>query len=218
MCRPQPATPEQIAAAAKTVVSGNTQVEAEEKDHRIHVVSTNAGPRFDVEHYVVSGNSVLSLHTISAALTNIDGAFGTNVSFEGVKAVVGQLEDAYHHRGYLTVAVNLPQQTLKNQTVKIQVLKGRLVAVNVKGNNYFSSNNVMRKLPSLHTNIIIDAPVLQAELNRANANQDRQIIPVVGPGPTPGTSELTLKVKDRLPLHAKVDLDNASSPAPQACV
>jgi hemolysin activation/secretion protein len=209
---PPPATPEQIAAAARQLSQEMTHLDAQENDHRIHVVSTNAGPRFDVEHYVVSGNSVLSMHTISATLTNIDGAFGTNVSFEGVKTVVEQLQDAYHERGYVTVAVTLPQQKLANQTVKIQVLEGRLSAINVVGNNFFSSNNVMRALPSLHNDIVINAPVLQAELNRANANQDRQIIPVVGPGPEPGTSVLTLRVKDRLPLHAKVDLDNSSSP------
>ncbi|HEY1787135.1 MAG TPA: POTRA domain-containing protein [Verrucomicrobiae bacterium] len=209
---PKRATPGQIAAATKRLSEEMASLDVEEKDHRIHVSTNSAGQRFDVEHYVISGNSVLSQHTIAATLTNIDGAFGTNVSFEGVKTVVEQLQEAYHDRGYLTVSVTLPQQKLANQTVEIQVLEGRLSAVNVVGNNYFSSNNVMRALPSLRNDIVIDAPVLEGELNRANANQDRQIIPIVGPGPTPGSSVLTLRVKDRLPLHAKVDLDNQSSP------
>ncbi|HEV2453962.1 MAG TPA: POTRA domain-containing protein [Verrucomicrobiae bacterium] len=213
---PKPATPEQIAAAAKQLSQEMARLDVNENDYRIHVVSTNAGPRFDVEHYIIEGNTVLSLQTIAATLTNIDGAFGANVSFDGVKAVIQQLQLAYHERGYLTVAVTLPRQKLSNATVKIKVLEGRLTSINVVGNTYFSSNNVMRALPSLHTNIVIDAPVLQAELNRANANQDRQIIPVVGPGPEPGTSVLTLRVKDRFPLHAKVDLDNQSSPGTPA--
>ncbi len=209
---PQPATPEQLTIARQRLFQEMARLEAEEKDHRIHVATTNAGPRFEVEHYVVSGNSVLTPQIVGAAITNIDGAFGTNVSFAGVQAVVEQLQNAYHDRGYATVVVTVPQQKLTNATVQIQVLEGRLVAINVTGNHYFSSNNVMRALPSLHTNIVINAPVLVAELNRANANQDRQVTPVIGPGPEPGTSELTLNVKDRLPLHAKVDLDNQSSP------
>ncbi|HTV41078.1 MAG TPA: POTRA domain-containing protein [Candidatus Sulfotelmatobacter sp.] len=210
------ATPEQIQQDYTNMVKEMARLTVEENDHRIHVVSTNAGPRFDVEHYIISGNSVLSPQTISDTLTNIDGAFGSNVSFDGIKTVVEQLQQAYHERGYLTVAVTLPQQKLANQTVKVQVLEGRLSGINVVGNNFFSSNNVMRALPSLHNGIVIDAPVLQAELNRANANQDRQIIPIVGPGPEPGTSVLTLRVKDRLPLHAKVDLDNQNSPGTPA--
>ena len=209
---PKPATSEQMAAARAALAREMVKLNAEETDHRIHVVSTNAGPRFEVEHYVVMGNSILPPRAIGSALTNIDGAFGTNVSFEGIETVVEQLQAAYHDRGYPTVAVTLPQQKLTNATVKIEVLEGRLAAITVTGNRYFTSNNVMRALPSLRTNIVINAPVLQAELNRANANQDRQIYPIVGPGPEPGTSELTLKVKDRLPLHAKLDLDNQSSP------
>jgi hemolysin activation/secretion protein len=145
-------------------------------------------------------------------MTNIDGAYGTNVSFDGIRAAVTELQKTYRARGYVTVAVGLPPQKLTNATVKIQVTEGRLANIIIKGNHYFSSNNVMRTLPSLHTNTVLNAMIFQAELNRANANQDRQIYPVIAPGPDPGTSDLTLKVKDQLPLHAKVELNNESSP------
>ncbi len=92
---------------------------------------------------------------------------GTNVSIAGIKAVVQQLQLAYRERGYITVAVGLPRQTLTNATVKVQVTEGRLAVINVEGNYYFSSNNVMRALPSLQTNIILNGDILQAELNRA---------------------------------------------------
>ncbi len=174
--------------------------------------ATNTGPRFTVEKYLVSGNTVLSPQIMGLSLTNAPGAFGTNVSFDGIIAARNELQGAYLTRGYVTVAVGLPKQTLTNATVKMQVTEGRLASILVKGNHYFSSNNVMRTLPSLHTNMILNSLIFQAELNRANANQDRQIYPVIDPGPDPGTSDLTLKVKDRLPLHAKVELNNQSSP------
>jgi hemolysin activation/secretion protein len=207
-----PASPEDLAKAQSALLQAMADLAAREKDKRIHVVSTNAGPRFDVEKYLVMGNSVLKPQIISMILTNIDGAFGTNVSFDGIRTALAQLQEAYRERGFVTVAVGLPQQKLTNATVKIQVSEGRLAAINVKGNNYFSSNNVMRALPSLHTNAILNGVIFQAELNRANANQDRQIYPVISPGLDPDTSELTLKVKDRLPLHAKMDFNNESSP------
>ena len=193
-----------------------TNWDAKEKDTRIHVISTNAGPRFVVQHYDIMGDSVLTPHQLAQILTNIDGAFGTNVSIDGVRTAVEQLQKAYHDRGYVTIAVGLPQQKLTNATVKIQVTEGWLADIEVKGNRYFSSNNVMRALPSLHTNILINGPVLQAELNRANANQDRQIYPVIGPGPEPGTSQLTLNVKDQFPFHAKSEFNNQSTPGTPA--
>ncbi len=115
----KPATPEQMAAARAALALEMVKLNAEQKDHRIHVVSTNAGPRFEVEHYVVIGNSILPPQAIGGTLANIDGAFGTNVGFEGIETVVDQLRAAYHDRGYVTVAVTLPQQKLTNATVKV---------------------------------------------------------------------------------------------------
>jgi len=181
------------AASARTAASGVVQ-------------------KFTVKNYLVSGNSVLPPATIGKVLEQSDGAFGTNVSLDGIRSAATALQGAYQSHGYVTVAVRLPQQRLTNGVVKMQVTEGRLAAIEVKGNHYFSSNNVMHALPSLHTNMILNSLLFQAELNQANANQDRQIYPRVGPGPDPGASDLTLTVKDRPPLHAKVELNNQSSP------
>jgi len=202
----------EMAEAMAAMHSKMSELESEAKDTRVHVVSTNTGPRFEVQKYLVDGNTILPPTALGQAITNIDGAFGTNVGFDGIETVVTELGRAYHERGYVTVAVNVPQQKLTNATVKLQVLEGRLADIKVAGNHYFSSNNVMRSLPSLHTNTVLNGPIFNAELNRANANQDRQIYPVIGPGPEPGTSELTLNVKDRLPVHAKLELNNQASP------
>ena len=206
------ATPEQIAAARVAMFHEMTNWDARDKDTRVHVVSTNAGPHFAVEHYDIVGNSILTPPQIAQVLTNIDGVFGTNVTFDGIRTVVQQLQAAYRDRGYITVAVGLPRQKLTNATVKVQVTEGWLASIDVKGNRYFSSNNVMRALPSLHTNILLNGDILQGELNRANVNQDRQIYPVVGPGPDPGSSALTLNVKDQFPFHGKLDFNNQSTP------
>jgi hemolysin activation/secretion protein len=94
----------------------------------------------------------------------------------------------------------------------VRVFEGRITDIIVSGNQHFSSNNIMRALPGLHTNMLLVSQVFQAELDRANANQDRQIYPELQPGPEENTTVLRLKVKDRLPLHAKVEFNNQSSP------
>src|SRR5262249_11107889 len=73
-------------------------------------------------------------------------------------------------------------------------------------------NNIMRELPGLKTNIYLNSKLFQAELDRANANRDRQVYPEIQPGPEPGTSALLLKVKDRLPLHGRFEVNNLSTP------
>ncbi len=207
-----PAGPEALAQARAALYQKMAELDAGEKDTRVHVVSTNAGPKFEVDKYLVMGNSVLPPEAIAQAITNVDGAFGTNASFDGIRVALTELQGAYRERGYVTVSVGLPRQKLTNATVKVQVTEGRLAAINVTGNRYYSSNNVMRALPSLHTNFVLNSHVLQGELDAANASRDRQIYPVIGPGLEPGTSDLTLKVKDQLPLHARLEVNNQHTP------
>jgi len=149
---------------------------------------------------------------MGAVFTNVPASFGTNVTIDNVITALGELQMAYRERGYVTVSVGLPPQKLTNATVKIKVTEGRLSDIKVQGNDWFSTENILRALPSLHTNMLLNSHVFQRELDMANASRDRQIYPVIGPGLEPGTSELTLKVKDRFPAHARVEFNNLATP------
>jgi hemolysin activation/secretion protein/AraC-like DNA-binding protein len=175
--------------------------------------ATNSAPHFRVDKYVVEGNTILSPSAVGGIFTNVPNAFGTNVTIDAILAAAGDLQAAYRARGFMTVKVWLPPQKLTNAVVKVSVTEAPLVAINVEGNRYFSSNNVMRALPDLRTNILLNAKIFQRELDQANLSRDRSIYPVIGPGPEPGTSELTLKVKDTLPWHARLEVNNQATPA-----
>lgn len=167
------------------------------------------GPTFVVSRYDVVGNTLLKPEVLNAYFTN---AVGTNVTLPQIQKALGELQMGYRDRGFATVSVGLPQQQLTNGAVRVQVTEGVLTDIRVTGNRYFSSNNVVRTLPSLRTNSLINSRVFQRELDLSNQNRDRQIYPTLGPGPDPGTSSLELRVKDRLPLHGRMDVDNYATP------
>jgi hemolysin activation/secretion protein len=174
---------------------------------------TNAATRLCVEAYEIRGDTLLSTNTLMSIFAK---RTGTNVTYADIMQAAQDLQMEYRTRGYPTVSVTVPAgQRFTNGVpgiVKIRVFQGRLSEIYVTHNHYFSSNNVMRTLPSLHTNMILNGPLFQAELDRANANQDRQIYPQLEPGAEENTTALQLQVKDRLPLHGKIDLNNQSSP------
>jgi hemolysin activation/secretion protein len=172
-------------------------------------VKTNASPRFVVRAYEIRGDTLLSTNTLMSIFAK---RTGTNVALSDITQAASDLQMEYRNRGYPTVNVTIPPQQLTNGIVKIRVFQGRLSEILVTQNRYFSSNNVMRTLPSLRTNMILHSAIFQAELDRANANQDRQIYPRLEPGLEENTTALRLTVNDRLPLHAKVDFNNQSSP------
>lgn len=165
--------------------------------------------RFEVQRYEIQGNTVLPPAVAQAAFTN---AVGPEVTLSQVRDAVGALQLAYRERGFATVSVGLPPQQITNATIQVQVTEGVLSDVRVTGNRHFSSNNVVRALPSLQTNTLLNSRVFQRELDIANQNRDRQIFPLLGPGPEPGTSSLTLRVKDRLPIHGRIELNNQNTP------
>ncbi len=164
---------------------------------------------FEVKGYAVTGNTLLSSNLIELVLQPY---IGTNVTLEQIRSALSDLQTVYAEHGFATVAVRLPQQKLDDHIVKLRVFEGRIEEIAILNNHYFSSNNIMRALPSLHSDMILTRPIFEAELDRANANQDRQIYPAIEPGPIEGTTTLKLTVKDRLPLHGKIELNNQNSP------
>ena len=187
-----------------------TQIAAQRAARETPVTNAPVPERtFEVKHFDVAGNTLLRPLVVEQAFTN---AIGPAVTFKQIQQAMGNLQLAYRERGFASVSVSLPPQQLTNAIVKVRVVEGVLAEINVKGNRYFSFNNVMRTLPSLKTNEVLNSRIFQRELDIANQNRDRQIYPVLGPGPEPGTSELTLKVKDRLPLHGRMDFNNYNTP------
>ena len=170
---------------------------------------TNGPITFLVDTYELDGNTILPLDLLEPIFKKY---VGEAVTFEMIRQALSELQMAYRARGYVTVSVALPQQQLTNGIVLVTVTEGKLVDVQVKGNRHFSTENILRALPAVQTNALLNGLVFQQQLDRANANSDRQIYPVISPGPAPGTSVLELRVKDRLPFHLHMDLNNYSTP------
>jgi hemolysin activation/secretion protein len=168
-----------------------------------------AGKAFFVSRYEVAGNTVLPQAQIDSVLTNHTG---NAVTITDLKKGLGELQLLYRNFGFPTIYVSLPQQKITNGVVHVDVVEGRLSSIKIEGNRWFSVPNVLRALPGLNTNVLLDTKWFQTELDLANGNVDRQIYPVIGPGADPDTTELTLRVKDRFPLHWHIEVDNKSTP------
>jgi hemolysin activation/secretion protein len=195
--------------SAATVSSAGTNTATTSTETNTPAAATNAVPHLEVQGYEVTGNRLLDDDVLQSVLSKYTG---TNITFDQVGEAVKELTLEYWDRGYGTVNVITPVQTISNGIIKLQVFEGRLAAIQVSGNHYFSSNNVMRALPGLETNMILNNKILQPQLDLANVNQDRTIYPEIVPGPDPDTTTLKLVVHDRLPLHGKLEVNNQSTP------
>jgi hemolysin activation/secretion protein len=163
-------------------------------------------PRFDILEYRVEGNSVLTREQIERAVYPYLGPRRTIADVERAR---GSLEKAYRDAGYATVLVDIPEQKVSAGSVALEVTEGRLSRVRVKGSRYHSLSRIRGQLPVLEPGTVPHMPVLQEQLAAVNrASADRQLTPVFRAGDTPGTVEVDLRVRDELPLHASIELNN----------
>ncbi len=160
---------------------------------------------FEITTYEVDGNTILEQAKIDRLLESYKGIDRRMNDVEQARA---ELEKQYHQAGYPTVLVNLPEQTIEKGLVRLQVVEGHLYSITVTGNEYYSWGSIRTKLPSLTPGALIYEPTFVKELAAVNGNPDLNVTPLMKPGSVPGTVDLELKVKDRLPVHGKLEADN----------
>ncbi len=168
-----------------------------------------AQPKFDVLEYRVQGNTTLP--TIDVEKT-IYPFLGPGRSMKDVESARVALEALYHDRGFNTVFVDIPEQSVDDGIVRLHVTQGRLRRVAVTGARYFSGRQIKALLPSARADSVPNLPDLQNELTALNTQTpDRTVVPVLRAGPEPGTVDLALKVDDHLPVHGSVEVNNQNT-------
>lgn len=167
---------------------------------------TAAEDHFDVWEFRVLGNTTLPEREIERAVYPF---LGEQRSLATVEEARDALVEAYRKAGLGTVLVDIPEQTIDDGIVRLQVTEGRVEKVRIAGARYFSERKILEKLPSIQPGSVPKLPALQQELTQlANEAHDRQVTPVLKPGSTPGTVEVDLAVQDHLPVHGSVEVDN----------
>lgn len=161
---------------------------------------------FDVLEYQVAGNTRLPPIEIERAVYPY---LGEHKSIDAIEKARSALEEAYHKAGYPTAVVDVPEQKVEGGIVKLQVTEGRIGKVRVLESRYYSQGRILAKLPELTPGTVPYMPEMQQQLNALNRTASgRAVIPILRSGKVPGTVDLDLKVRDEMPLHANLELDN----------
>lgn len=164
--------------------------------------------RFDIFEYRVEGTTLLPQVVVEEAVYPY---LGEGKTLDDVEKARDALEKAYHGAGYLTVLVAIPPQKVDQKVVKLTVTEAPVERLRVVESRYFSLGEIKAGVPQLAEGTVPNFPQMQKELAALNKSSDRRITPVLRPGKTPGTVEVDLKVKDQLPLHGNVELNDRYS-------
>ncbi|MGE3153216.1 MAG: ShlB/FhaC/HecB family hemolysin secretion/activation protein [Nitrospiraceae bacterium] len=157
----------------------------------------------------VTGNRVLS----EAELAEVTAPFkNRTLTTEDLERLRLALTLHYVNKGYLTSGAIIPDQDVKDGVIMVQVIEGKLTRINIEGNEWFRSGYLRDRL-ELGVTTPVTLPPLQKRLQLLQ--QDRRIERInaeLRPGEALGESELNVRVVDRNPFHANLQVDNYQTP------
>ena len=163
----------------------------------------------DILEFRISGATRLSQLELEAAVAPF---LGPGRPLEDVERARAALEKAYSDRGYQSVAVAIPRQTVRDGVVALEVTEGKVGRLRVRGARWFSPFDVKREATSVAEGTVPNFNDVVRDIYLLNQIPDRRVTPIVRAGVVPGTVDVDLKVQDALPLHGSLELSNRRSP------
>ncbi|QIF05760.1 ShlB/FhaC/HecB family hemolysin secretion/activation protein [Roseimicrobium sp. ORNL1] len=170
--------------------------------------TASAQPTVYIREYRVQGSKKLGAAEIGKAVYPF---LGPGRTVEDVEAARAALETAFHDKGLQSVSVEVPQQSAAKGIIVLRVVENKVGRLRVHGARYFLPSDIKRMAPSLAEGTVPDFNQVPNDLVKMQS-ADRQVSPELRPGVEPGTVDVDLNVKDTLPLHGSIELNNRYSP------
>jgi hemolysin activation/secretion protein len=162
----------------------------------------------DIAEYRVEGADHLEQVEVETALNPFLGPGRTLDDIERARVA---LEKAYSDKGYQTVTVAIPPQTVRGGVVTLKVTEGKVGRLRVRGARYFLPSEVRRLAPSVGEGSLPNFNDIVHDVYLLNQLPDRRVTPALRPGTEPGSIDVDLNVQDQLPLHGLIGFDNRAS-------
>jgi hemolysin activation/secretion protein len=166
------------------------------------------GPRFRIHGYQIEGNSLLPQDEVSLAVMPFTGP---KSSFETIQLALEALEKAYLKAGYGSVKIEVPEQDLQEGVVRLLVVEARLDRVAVEGSKFRSEANILRSLPALVPEQVVNIDALQSNLDLANESFSKYTGVTFRQAEGSRQTDAVVRVNDDEPTRFLLSLDNTGS-------
>ncbi len=166
--------------------------------------------RVFVKEIRVEGSTVFSpeeLAQVTAPYTNRE------LSAEDIEALRQALTLLYVNKGYVTSGAVIPDQSVKDAVLIVQIVEGKLSRIDIEGTKWFFPSYIQKRMelgagPPVNVNTIQDRlQLLQADARITRINAELR------PGITRGDSVLNVRVVEADPINAWVEYNNFLSPS-----
>lgn len=166
--------------------------------------------KFEIQRYVVEGNTLLSQGEIDRTVKPFTGK---DRDFGDIQRALEALQNIYASRGYNAVKVSVPEQDIRAGQVRLLVVEARVRRVKVEGNRFFNESNVKAGLPSLKEGTSPNTKALGKDAQLVNENPAKQVSVALSAADDPAQVDATVRVTDEKPARVSVYVDNTGTPS-----
>jgi len=165
---------------------------------------------FRVEQFQITGNTVFTDEKLTELLEEFTQK---PINFEKLLEARSKINQLYLDEGYITSGAFIPEQTLDDGVVEIQIVEGKLEDIKITGLRRLKPNYIRSRI-----DLGASTPLNREDL--LGALQVLQINPLIqnleaklSPGSRLGNSLLSIEVTEADSFNTQITLDNARSPS-----
>lgn len=165
---------------------------------------------FVVEQFEITGNTVFSVEKLTELLKEF-----TNkpINFEKLLEARSKITQFYIDEGYVTSGAYIPEQTLTDGIVQIEIIEGQLEDIRITGLGKLKPNYIRSRIKANTSTLLNQDDLLEAlqllQINPLIQNLEAKLTP----GSRPGLSILAIEVTETDSFNTQIVLDNARSPS-----
>lgn len=162
---------------------------------------------FTVSGYTVEGDNPLGDAQAQEALAPY---VGEHHGIERLQQAATALETLLRKNGYGFYRVVLPPQDIGG-VIRLQMFKFTVGEIEVKGNQFFSNDNILRSMPQLASGISPNTNALARDLALANENPSKRAKVTFKQGKAADTVDALVEVEDSRTVSGFVLLNNSGT-------
>ena len=160
-----------------------------------------------IENIIVSPSEILNEIEIS---NTVEDYTKKNLTFLDLEELVNKINKLYLEKGYVTARAYLPEQTIENETVRIELIEGKIGEVLISNNKWNRKKYIESRL-NLKKGEVFNIQELEENIMVFNRyNNSIMLKGSLEAGKTQlGTTDINIEAEERSPIHFSAIFDNA---------
>ena len=187
------------------VIQNNTGTQASDEYMQGQVQDIDTKGVF-INSIDVSPSSILTSEEINSVVQPL---VGKNVFISDIQKVIDQLNSLYAQKGFVTAKAFLPEQTVENGNIHIELIESKVGNISVSDNKWTRTKYITDRIEQEPGKLFDIVELEQDILDFNRYNEGVNLTANLTAGSTPGTTDIAIKAHENFPFHIVGIMDNA---------